>query len=543
MQTLMAAPNKDFLRVMVKLLSDYADEDNAHACLLDVARRSANGSLEEQERFVVRLTELGSKKLRKFVKVRVKETLTDPRAAAKFVNVCLAYTPTKPNKPGKEVALTFGEMVADPRFADMVDAVRKRNPEITELHTEVATSLLRHKSIAKMSVAMIVECQMYCPKFLQNKKLLHGLYKFGRPPNLVDLAKDLVKFAVNPDMAHTAEKSQRNEACRLRTRVKLRKLAATFFKGTSRWQGFKLAPASALQVKTLDLGGSWAMSRMSEAEQDAEIETSLEHCEAFQVQELSLRCSGLGGGVAVARALGQNSALQSLDLHGTKLRQAGSVAVIRALEQNSALQTLGLSRNNLGEAGGVAMARALEQNSALQDLRLHMSNLGEVGGVAVARALEQNSSLQSLGLNGNKLREAGGVAVARALERNSALLKLSIVDNNIGEAGGVALARALEQNSTLQTLGMQNNNIGKAGGMAMARALEQNSALQHLDLGLNELGEAGGLALARALEQNSTLKTLTLLHTNLGKAAAKAIKTAWDKAAGRKASDLKHCHP
>ena len=223
-QSLLAALNKDFMRVLVKLLNDYAEKDNPHASLLDIVRRSASGPLEEQERFVARLTELGPKALRKFVKVRAKETLTDPEADVKFVNVCLAYTPTEQLEPGgREAALTYAGMVSDPRFAAMADEVQKRNPDITDVHREVAIALLGGDGIARTPITMIVEIQMYLPEFLENKKKLHGLYKFGRPSNLVDLAKDLAKFATNPGMAHVAEAGGLNEPARLRVLRDFRK--------------------------------------------------------------------------------------------------------------------------------------------------------------------------------------------------------------------------------------------------------------------------------------------------------------------------------
>ena len=46
--------------------------------------------LEEQEQFIARLVKSGPSS---FVKIRDKQTLTDPAADVKFVNVGLAYTP------------------------------------------------------------------------------------------------------------------------------------------------------------------------------------------------------------------------------------------------------------------------------------------------------------------------------------------------------------------------------------------------------------------------------------------------------------------
>ena len=205
------APNKDFLRVLVKLLSDYASEANPPAHLLDIVRRSATAPLADQEVFIARLVKLG-----KFKKIRTKETLTDPDADIKFVNVCMAYTPTSKGPKGKPTAISYAAMLADSRWAAMVAAVQARNPDISDLMKDAAMSLLGHKSIAKKPVTMIIEFQMYVAEFLGTKKALHAIYKFDRPANLVDLTKDLAKFATNRDMAYKAEGGAYNEGYRLR---------------------------------------------------------------------------------------------------------------------------------------------------------------------------------------------------------------------------------------------------------------------------------------------------------------------------------------
>jgi len=164
-----------------------------------------------------------------------KETLTDPDADVKFVNVCMAYTPyaakgegahgipararqhhgdptAGEGKPEKKSRFSYAEMLTDPGWPAMVTAVQARNPDITDRMKEAALSLLGHKSLAKEPVAMIVEFQAYLAEFLETKKALHAIYKFGRPANLVDLTNDLAKFATNPAMAHSVEAGTFNQA-------------------------------------------------------------------------------------------------------------------------------------------------------------------------------------------------------------------------------------------------------------------------------------------------------------------------------------------
>ena len=269
-------PNKDLMRVLVKLLGDYADERNPHAFLLDIVRRSVTAPLEDQEAFIAGLSKLGpSKKLKKFVKVRAKETLTDPEADIKFVNVGLAYTPTT-GPMAQEVAVTFGVMVADPGFGAMMDAVQKRNPHISDLMMELAGELLGHKSIAKEPVTMLIEVQMYHPEFLRTKKQLHGLYKFERPENLVDLTKDLAKFATNPAMAYKAEVGGLNEAARLRI---LRDFRDKF--AGSQWPPL---PSSSGE---LALGNSERLQAAIKKRGAAEtLGTLMSYCDAIEVKRL-----------------------------------------------------------------------------------------------------------------------------------------------------------------------------------------------------------------------------------------------------------------
>ena len=213
-QGFLHAPNKDFRRVVTKLLSDYASKANPHVHLLDIVRGSAIAPLKDQEAFIKRLIELG-----RFVKIRTKETLTDPDADVKFVNVCLAYSPTsEKGATGKEGPISYTEMLADPRWPGLVATVQSRNPDITDLMKEAALDLLGHKSIAQRPVRMIIEVQMFLAEFLETKKALHAIYKFGRPANLLDLTKDLAKFATNPDMAYTAEEGAYNDEYLLRVK-------------------------------------------------------------------------------------------------------------------------------------------------------------------------------------------------------------------------------------------------------------------------------------------------------------------------------------
>ena len=126
-----------------------------------------------------------------------------------------AYTPTTVNAKGKGVAITYGDMTADPGFAALAKAVQLKN-ELSDLHIEAATRMLSHKTLAKHPITMIIEFQLYHPRFLDIKRKLHGIYKFCRADTLLDLVKDLLKYAKNPAMAYKAQAGVYNEAYKLR---------------------------------------------------------------------------------------------------------------------------------------------------------------------------------------------------------------------------------------------------------------------------------------------------------------------------------------
>ena len=76
-------------------------------------------------------------------------------------------------------------------------------------------------------MVLCVFFQLYHSRFLHEKKKLHGIYKFVRPANLVDLVKDLSKHAVNREMAYTPGVGDFNEAYVAKARRGLRLLAGT----------------------------------------------------------------------------------------------------------------------------------------------------------------------------------------------------------------------------------------------------------------------------------------------------------------------------
>ena len=134
-----------------------------------------------------------------------------------------AYTPTRTNAKGKDVAITYGDMTADPLFTTLAKAVQQK-AELSDQHLEAATKMLSQKTLTKRPITMIIEFQLYHPLFLDIKRKLHGIYKFCRADTLLDLVKDLLKYATNPEMAYKAQAGEYNEAYKLRVRRDFRAL-------------------------------------------------------------------------------------------------------------------------------------------------------------------------------------------------------------------------------------------------------------------------------------------------------------------------------
>ena len=109
-------------------------------------------------------------------------------------------------------------MTADPLFATLAKAVQQKN-ELSDQHIEAATRMLSHKTLAKHPITMIIEFQLYHPLFLDIKRKLHGIYKFCRADTLLDLVKDLLKYAKNPAMAYNVQRERNFEALGLGKKI------------------------------------------------------------------------------------------------------------------------------------------------------------------------------------------------------------------------------------------------------------------------------------------------------------------------------------
>jgi NLR family CARD domain-containing protein 3 len=295
---------------------------------------------------------------------------------------------------------------------------------------------------------------------------------------------------------------------------------------------------------------------------------------------LEVSCEDIGpaGGKLIAEALRTSvtGALTKLSLAQNKLEEEGTKAICEALEQNTTLKELDISGGYEGDIGGSAgakhVAKMLGVNGALTSLDLSNNQLCGLnhygrgtytaeGITAIADALLVNSTLTKLSLAQNKLEEAGTKAICEALEQNMTLKELDIRQefwigsNTGGSAGAKHVAKMVRVNGGLTSLNLSSNELcglhkdgcgtyTAEGIAAIADALRVNGGLTSLDLSNNALcgvtrfggtyTAEGITAIADALRVNGALTECDLSHNGLGEEGKASIRFAAQGKAGFK---------
>ena len=243
------------------------------------------------------------------------------------------------------------------------------------------------------------------------------------------------------------------------------------------------------------------------------------------------------GITAIADALRVNGALTELSLAQNKLEEEGTKAICEALEQNTTLKELDISGGYEGDIGGSAgakhVAKMLGVNGALTSLDLSNNQLCGLnhygrgtytaeGITAIADALLVNSTLTKLSLAQNKLEEAGTKAICEALEQNMTLKELDIRrefwigSNTGGSAGAKHVAKMVRVNGGLTSIDLSGNKLSgiwtdsygnqrgaftAEGITAIADALRVNGALTVTNLLGNQLDAESAKMLAEVAKQ------------------------------------------
>lgn len=222
---------------------------------------------------------------------------------------------------------------------------------------------------------------------------------------------------------------------------------------------------------------------------------------------VSLKVSGLrvtdAAAAAIATALSSGfSAVTELDLGGCRIETEGAIALARMLAVNPSLRSFGFANNYAKDEGVEAIGAALAANPWLEHLDLSSNAFGGNGTIAIANAIEGGTPLHELDLSGNAIGDEGIVPLANAMTLNHVVAVLNLRETQVGLKGAEAIGKMLVRNLALVHLDLSKNNIRDDGAAAMADGIRGNSVLSWLDLGSNKIGEEGAMAVAEALGQS-----------------------------------------
>ena len=198
---------------------------------------------------------------------------------------------------------------------------------------------------------------------------------------------------------------------------------------------------------------------------------------------LEMKCARLDKGeyIALGRVLSSPSRIKHLVVQSAITDTTFNIFDYIA-ESISSLVSLNLKGLHYGVR---LLAKALRNNSTMDSLSLTCSAINDDGATALANVLKCNSTLKSINLAYNRISAIGATELAKALTNNSTLKSLSLANNSIGDDGATELANALTNNSTMESLNLQQNSVGDIGAAAFAHALECNSTLKSLNLDSN----------------------------------------------------------
>ena len=280
--------------------------------------------------------------------------------------------------------------------------------------------------------------------------------------------------------------------------------------------------------------------------------------------KMSLAKNVLGeeGTKAICEALEQNKTLKELDISGAKYknnigRSAGAKHVAKMLGVNGALTSVELRGNELGDMGWGAIFAAIcgNKDSKIMAMDASSENIGPAGVKLIAEALRTSvtGALTSVDLGGNRLGDEGWGAIFAAIcgNKDSKIMSLGAASENISPAGVKLITEALRTSVTgaLTLTNLLGNQLDAKSAKMLAEVAKQKGislcgirrdqttavffgkglqppdaillasdlsqavvtgGLTKMSLANNKLGEEGTKAICEALEQNKTLKELDI---------------------------------
>jgi len=154
--------------------------------------------------------------------------------------------------------------------------------------------------------------------------------------------------------------------------------------------------------------------------------------------------------------------IKSLNISGSSLTDSPVNTIIGDyIEKNKSVITLKLSNCSLGcnnDADINAIAKGLGKNSTIESLDLS-KNCIKKGADNIGSAIKKNKTLKNLDLSSNGIDNSGVIELAKGLAENKTLITLNLDANVFDFAGAKALIDAIKKNNTLETLSIKGMNL------------------------------------------------------------------------------------
>jgi hypothetical protein len=173
------------------------------------------------------------------------------------------------------------------------------------------------------------------------------------------------------------------------------------------------------------------------------------------VDRLNSGTRDLSGLKKLAAWLAVNHLLTTLELGGCSIGDEGADVLAKALAENTTLETVGLRANYICTPGWCSIFRALRRNDGTRIVSWDLAGESSINNTVageIAKYLTESTTLSSLDISNNQIGPEGAEAIGRALEENRSLRKLALSGNKIGDRGGEALLKMLATNKRLRAL-------------------------------------------------------------------------------------------
>jgi hypothetical protein len=214
--------------------------------------------------------------------------------------------------------------------------------------------------------------------------------------------------------------------------------------------------------------------------------------------------------LALAKGLGQNTGLRTLDLSCCYLQDDAMALLVGSLVGHPYLQVLDVSRNFCRESTIQALgelvrhddsklisldlreqtrreplnltmlSHALYGNDMLETLKLSNNRLTDVLVVELVHQLRGNMTLQELDLQWNLITEKGLDVLTQHLQELQALAVLLLGGNDFGKEGFNRLDRLQDDDDTICTVGEEDLQEGSYRNLGMSGSIMGGEVLGHI---------------------------------------------------------------